>query len=147
MMVTDQVSTGVDNDTRTISRENWEGLFNAFTERNQERTCRLEAVCPEEARLLFEDRPFLSITLDAEQDEPTVVITSGDTSGASPRTARHIIEGPTAVREWQPPDRPFEALEIEVRGEGRLVLTIDPHPDQMPADREEDAELELRKAA
>lgn len=147
MTVTDQVSTGIGPDTRSISPEDWEELFNLFTDRNQERTCRLEAICPEESRVLFEDRPFLSITLDKEQDEPVVVITTGDISGSSPRTARHIIEGPTGVQEWQPPHRPCEALEIEVRTHGRLVLTIDPRADQMPADMDEDEELELPRAA
>lgn len=147
MTVTDQISAGIDTGTRSIPQESWEALLNDFTERNHERSCRLEAICPEETRILFEDRPFLSITLDAEQEEPTVVITSGDTSGASPRTTRHIIEGPTAIREWRPPSHPCEALELEVRNHGRLMLTIDPQADRMPIDMDEEEDIELRKAA
>ncbi len=127
-MATRQETTHETNyETFEARRENWANLLNAFTARNQARTCRLEVLAPEEARLLVDDRPFLAISLDDAKGEPCIIVECGDTAGESPRSLRHIITDPTAVREWRPHGS-TDALEIEVRGQGKVVLTINPHP-------------------
>ena len=116
--------------TIEVPRGEWEEFFNRFTEFNQEMAARLELTRSPHSghQVLVDERPFLAITLDAEEGPAHVVLEIGDTAGASPAAYRHIVQEPVAIRARKTEPVGWDALEIETAAHEAFVLTINPHP-------------------
>jgi uncharacterized protein DUF5335 len=125
--------------SQQIPREQWEEFLNQFTEFNQEMTCRLEVIGSAEAgtQVLAEDRPLLSVTLDDETGDTQIIIECGDTAGATPASFGHVVGNPKTL--WAKKTDPvgWDALQIQTRDEGTVILTINPHPGRPTVDLDE----------
>lgn len=118
------------HDTYQVARQEWGRFLDEFTEFNEATAVRVEIVGSPEAgtQVLAEDRPLLAITLDDEAGPAQVILECGDTGGGSPGGFRHIIQEPTALWARKTGAVRWDALEIETRSEGSVVLTVNPHP-------------------
>ena len=90
----------------------------------------MELLGPTQAdyNLLVEERPLLDITLDDEAGPPQLIIECGDTAGSSPAAFRHLLREPTAIRARGRGTDDWDALEIESRDMGTIIVTLNPHP-------------------
>jgi hypothetical protein len=132
--------------TGLIPRDCWQQFLADFTRLRGETTCRLELVEADgrTVDLLVEDRPFLAASIDEGRRATDVVLEFGDTAGATPRTFAHRAKTPVAI--WAHESCPgcIEAIEIETRDEGTLILTINPHPERDTISFKEAGRSELR---
>ena len=121
---------GSDISVGQIPRESWEQFLNDFTKLNRETAVRIEEMEVEGLgpQVLVDSRPLLSVTLDDEAGTPQVIIECGDTGGASPAAMKHIANNPTRI--WAHESCPgcVDAIKIETRGSGAVVLSVNPHP-------------------
>jgi hypothetical protein len=115
--------------TTEIPRDQWEDTLNEFTEFNQETASRIEMISPGAGwQIIAEDKPLLAVTLDDEAGTPVVVIECGDTAGGSPAAFRHIVRDPKTIFIRQSDQAGWDALDIETRSEGKVIITVNPHP-------------------
>lgn len=141
-----QQSSNRQAETTQILRKEWGSFLDRFSELNRETTTRVELLGPEPAayELLLEERPLLDITLDDAAGPPQLIVECGDTGGSAPAAFRHLIQEPTAIRARGYGADDWDALEIESRDMGTIIVTLNPHPGRGDLDLEDVGRSETR---